>query len=93
MKTLSYQCDDCGGTGVYSGFCEPKGHAVVCLECSGTGQAEFTYTPFTKRKLTRGIKMVSLSRGKSIILGCGSEGYEVSYRDFLKGKLKEDTRA
>lgn len=88
MKTIYYQCDDCTGTGVYSGMCEGKGHAVVCLGCDGSGKAAFQYTPFTKRRRARGINTVSRSRGRSLILGVGSVGERVTYREFLKGALK-----
>jgi hypothetical protein len=87
MKTLSYECDACRGTGLYSGFCEGPGHAVVCLGCNGTGRAEFQYTPFTERKLRRDIKTVSLSKGRFIFAGVGPTGDNITYKEFLEGKL------
>lgn len=89
MKTIKSECADCSGTGVYSGMCEGKGHAVICLGCDGTGNALITYKPFSGRKKTRGIKTVSLSRGRFILTGVGSVGEKVSYKEFLAGKLKE----
>ena len=81
-------CSSCGGTGLYRGFCEKEGYPVVCTSCDGSGCETITYMPFVKRKLLRGIKGVSLSRGRFILTGVGSTGDIVSYADFLKGKLK-----
>jgi hypothetical protein len=87
---VEYECDDCNGTGVYSGMCEGDGHAVVCLGCSGSGKAEFTYKPFTGRKKAKGIRTVSLSNGRFILdAQYNRNNYKVSYADFLKGKLSE----
>lgn len=68
--TVKAECGACGGTGVYRGFAEPEGVAVVCLKCDGTGCVDLQYTPFTKRKLKRNIHTVRLSRG-SFVLSCG----------------------
>jgi len=88
METVKAECSACGGTGVYSGFAEPEGVGVVCLRCGGTGCVEVKYALFTKRKKRRDIKTVKLSRG-STILSCGPGGTEVSYKDFLNGKMPE----
>jgi hypothetical protein len=88
MKTIYYECEDCRGTGLYSGFCEPPKHAVVCLGCDGTGRALFEYEPFTGRKTRKDIKTVSLSKGRFIMTGVGSGSEKVSYQDFLKGSLR-----
>ena len=87
-KRVYYQCDDCSGTGLYSGMCEGSGHAVVCLGCNGTGRGCFEFTPFKKRRGRRDIKTVSLSRGRSILLGCGPKDGTVTYKEFIQGKLK-----
>jgi len=86
MESVKAECGSCGGTGVYSGFAEPKGVGVVCLNCKGTGCREIQYIPFTKRKHRNGIKKVRLSRG-SFILSCGPHGEEISYSKFLSGKI------
>lgn len=88
QKSVKAQCDDCRGTGLYSGMCEAEGTAVVCLGCAGTGCAIIRYTPFKKRKLRRDIKTVSLSKGRFIMAGVGATGQSVTYKEFLKGKLK-----
>jgi len=88
MKTVLAVCKDCGGTGLYTGFCEKKGHSVVCLSCNGSGCETISYAPFVKRKIVSGVKGVSLSGGKFIFSGAGNRGQEVSYSDFLDGKLK-----
>jgi hypothetical protein len=88
QKIMKIVCGDCGGTGLYEGMCEEKGYPVVCCGCMGTGCIDYQYEPFKKRKIKRGIKGVSLSRGRFIITGVGPVGKTVSYKDFLKGKLE-----
>lgn len=87
MKILEYECQDCNGTGLYSGMCEREGEAVICLGCNGTGKAIFEYRPFARRKGRRDIKTVSLSRGLFIVTGVGAkEGSSMSYKDFKSGR-------
>lgn len=81
------QCQSCDGTGIYQGFAEPKGTGVVCLSCKGTGCCEMYYTPFVSRKHRRDIKTVRLSRGSFIGTGIGPVGKEVTYEEFLEGKM------
>lgn len=88
MEEVKAICGSCGGTGLYQGFCETKGHPVVCLTCNGTGCQIIKYTLFTERKRIKGVKSVRLSRGNFIATGVGPVGNEVSYDDFLSGKLK-----
>jgi hypothetical protein len=87
-KTIKAVCSSCRGTGVYSGMCEGNGHAVVCLNCDGTGCEKITYIPFKKRRMKQGIDTVSISKGRFILTGVGSVGEKVSYKEFLAGKLK-----
>lgn len=81
------ECDSCDGTGVYSGFAEPKGVAVVCLGCEGTGCRILRYKPFKHRRRRKGIKTVRLSRGTFILTGVGPTGNSISYEEFWKGKF------
>ena len=85
--TVDIECRDCGGTGLYNGFAEPEGTAVVCLSCGGTGCQKMTYTPFTRRKGRRGIRTVQCSQGSFIGTGVGPTGGSVSYQEFQKGKM------
>ena len=87
-KIVEFECLDCSGTGLYCGFAESEGEAVVCLSCNGTGKRTIEYTPFTGRKEKEGIRWVSLSRGSFIGTGVGSIGKKISYEDFKCGKLK-----
>ena len=87
QKRIACLCGACDGTGVYSGMCERKGEAVVCLHCDGTGNDIICYVPFTGRKRRRGIKTVRRSRGTFIATGVGGTGKEVTYKEFLEGKL------
>ena len=77
------QCGSCRGTGLYSGMCEPRGTAVVCLNCDGTGCATIKYTPFEGRKRRTDIKTVRC---------CGPVGGTVSYEEFIAGKLPEEPK-
>jgi hypothetical protein len=50
---------------------------------------EIRYKPFTGgRKMKRGVKIVSLSRGSFILTGVGAAGKSVTYKEFQQGKLK-----
>jgi hypothetical protein len=51
MKTITIEieCSSCGGTGLYIGFAESEGAAVVCKMCDGTGKTLMSYKPFVKR--------------------------------------------
>lgn len=81
------ECASCDGTGVYKGFAEPKGVGVVCLTCGGSGCDTIKYKPFTERKHKAGIQTVRRSRGSFIGTGVGPTGGEVTYEQFLKGKM------
>lgn len=85
--TIDITCEACHGTGLYSGFAEPEGTAVVCLGCKGQGHHSFTYTPFTKRKGKKGIRMVFNSAGGFIATGIGPKGLGVTYKEFQKGMM------
>lgn len=87
METIKAECSACGGTGLYSGFAEPKGIAVICLTCDGTGCDEFYYKPFTKRKGRRDILTVSRSRGRFIVTGVGPAVGNITYKEFKEGKM------
>ncbi|QQG44568.1 MAG: hypothetical protein HYW86_01470 [Candidatus Roizmanbacteria bacterium] len=82
--TVKIQCKSCSGTGVYRGYQEPKGVAVVCHDCKGTGGVDFSYEPFTGLKRQDGVDIVRISGGA---FGAGPQGTTVSYEDFLEGKL------
>jgi hypothetical protein len=86
-KMVKAECPDCGGTGLYRGFAEPEGVAVVCLKCGGTGCIELRYTPFIKRNGERGIHTVRLSRGSFIGTGVGPAGPSITYEEFKNGKM------
>lgn len=84
--TVDTECYLCTGTGIYSGFAEPKGVGVICLNCKGTGLAKLSYTPFSARKSRKDIEKVYLSKG-SFLLSCGPSGSSISYQDFVDGKI------
>lgn len=82
MASIKQECPSCGGTGLYSGFCEPKGTAVVCLSCEGRGWTNHVYREFTGRKKKTGIKTISRSRGFFIATGVGAVGESMTYAEF-----------
>ena len=84
--TLKVECGACRATGIYSGLAEPIGTGVVCLNCGGTGSKELTFKLFKDRKKRDDIKTVMVSRG-SFLLNCGPVGTEITYEEFLKGKM------
>jgi len=85
--TVDAECDACRGTGLYQGFAEPKGTAVICDGCKGTGRVKLTYTPFTQRQPKKGVKWVTRSRGSFIATGVGPTGKRITYEEFEEGKL------
>lgn len=87
MENIKAECSACGGTGLYSGMCEPEGVAVVCLHCEGTGCEIIRYEPFEKRRGKRGITTVRRSKGIFIATGTGPIGGSISYEDFQNGKM------
>ena len=104
MKKIEIQieCQSCKGTGLYSGFAENKGVAVVCNKCDGTGSYFYTcsYNDFTGRKPKKGIKRVYLS-GMGYEIGLGKINFSngigiidmdkegISYTEFMSGKKPE----
>jgi len=54
------ECDVCRGTGLYCGFAEHDGGAVVCKSCRGDGykNIDLQYSKFTGLKDKEGIKRV-----------------------------------
>jgi len=80
-------CASCGGTGAYHGFAEPEGVVIVCLSCGGSGQMHIKYTPFIGRKLRIDIQVVRLVKGSFTPTRENLNGQEISYHDFMEGKL------
>ena len=83
-QTVKAECSSCRGTGLYSGFCEAEGCAVICLTCDGTGCETISFTPFTIRHRRRDIKIVQKSRGSFIGTGVGGYGGKVDYNEWFK---------
>lgn len=80
-------CKECKGTGLYVGFAEHKGSAVVCYHCKGAGAVEFKAPPeFSGRKRRAGITSVSRP-GSGWNLVPGRDLGAVTYEEFLAGKL------
>jgi hypothetical protein len=90
MPIINIDCQACRGTGLYCGYAEPKGVAVVCAGCGGSGCARFNYEPFTQRKPKFGVKSVRLSAGSFLVTGVGPTGSEITYAEFAAGKLPQE---
>lgn len=84
---VTIDCNACGATGLYSGFAEPRGVAVVCIKCGGTGKQDVVLTPFTRRHNRLGIKTVQRARGSFIGTGVGPTGGSITYDQFKNGKM------
>lgn len=82
MAFIIQECESCNGTGLYQGFAEAKGEAVICLVCRGSGKYKRGYTPFTARKKKRGVKVIRESRGTFVATGVGPIGPSMTYKEF-----------
>jgi hypothetical protein len=54
------ECGSCKATGLYHGFMEPKGVAVICAGCKGSGKITYQIKSFKERKKKEGIDFVIL---------------------------------
>jgi hypothetical protein len=94
MLDIIAECTQCGATGLYRGFAEPKGVAVVCLGCKGSGSFVIKHrpntivqcTPFTKRKERQDVQTVHRSAG-TFFMSCGPSSGSISYEEFKAGRL------
>lgn len=90
LQAIEIECQACNGTGLYVGFAEPLGTAVICYGCDGTGKVTFTYRPFIKRKGKRGVETVARSAGTLIATGVGPVGKTITYAEFKQGLMPID---
>jgi len=79
---IEVECSACKATGLYCGFAEPKGTAVVCRQCGGTGKKTLRGTPFTCRKRRRNVKWVMTDGG--LWFARTGEEKRISVSDFYK---------
>ncbi len=84
--SIKQECEVCRGTGLYSGFMEPKGVAVICRVCDGKGWHIHRYNEFTGRKKKEGIR--SIIRELNNAERKAGESGTMSYEEFLL-KIKE----
>ena len=83
MPSVKVECSACSGTGLYCGFAEPKGTAVICHKCGGSGAEIFTYKEFTGRKRKRNIQRVITDGGLWMTRGKG-ETLTISIKEFYE---------
>jgi len=79
---ITAECEPCGGTGLYSGFMEGPGRAVVCTRCGGSGAQKLSIKPFQGRRTRRGIKEIRF--GSGLIVDNPRRGEWMSYAEFKK---------
>jgi hypothetical protein len=90
MKTIviEEQCSECGGSGVYKGFAEKGGLAVVCIHCNGTGKYTFkhSYKEFVGIQKRNSIKwVIPINPGYSLSENSPDIG-GMSYDEWQSGK-------
>ncbi len=77
MKEIKIECQACQASGLYIGCAEPKGTAVICIQCNGTGCDTIHFKPFITQKGKRGIEKVTRSQ----------TGNYITYQEFRQGKM------
>jgi hypothetical protein len=82
MKTIKQECPSCKGVGLYRGFYDAPGEAVICGGCAGKGWSLYQYQEFTGRKKKRDIKTIRGSRGTFIATGVGGVRPRMTYKEF-----------
>jgi hypothetical protein len=82
MIKLTVECADCGGTGLYCGFMEHKGEAVVFVRCGGKGYQIISAREFTGRKHKNGVEKIR--GGSGTILDDSRNAKWITYDEFRK---------
>lgn len=88
LSAFNAECSACNATGIYQGFWEGPGEAVICALCSGTGCEVITFIPFSYRRRKRGVKTVRPSRGRLIATGVGGTGDAIPYKEWFANTTK-----
>jgi len=94
MKKIEFdeQCPSCKGTGLFIGYAERNGAAVVCHTCKGTGKYHFVheYEEFESRKIhPDAARVFETNPGIGIGTGNGHTLEEfggMPVQDWLEGK-------
>ena len=79
---VQVECVDCDGTGLFQDFRIPKGVAVVCFRCTGSGEIMHSYIPFLGRKPRNDIRVVRKS-----LWWWQPIGDYITYEEFFAGKM------
>ena len=87
MNKINAKCNSCRGTGLYRGYSESAGIAVVCFKCEGSGCRVIEYEPFVQRERRNDVQHVQRSAGMFIATGTGPTGRRISYAEFLSGVM------
>lgn len=80
-------CTECDGTGLYVGFAESEGTAVICKRCKGSGEVKrmFRYEEFTKRRMRSDVKRV-YATNLGFTLNAERDTYGMPYADWHNGQ-------
>lgn len=78
---LTVACDDCGATGLYQGFAQLRGTAVICATCLGTGGRVLRFNPYTGRKPREGIKRIEAAN----TIWFPETSDTITYEEFVSG--------
>lgn len=70
--TVRVECEACDATGLYVGFAERDGAAVVCHKCKGSGCKVLTGRPFTGRREREGVTRV-YQANVGYVIGCSEQ--------------------
>jgi hypothetical protein len=85
---MKIYCEECGGTGLYSGRFEVCGAAVICHNCDGTGAVEYEppeVVEFAGLRLRDDVTHISLpDSGRALVPEIDVNA--ISYEEFLNGK-------
>jgi len=58
MIFITHECENCNGTGIYTGYAEEQNVGVVCKTCKGTGMVESRHKKFMGKKEREDISFV-----------------------------------
>jgi hypothetical protein len=86
MTMYKRNCNACQASGVYRGFAETKGFAIVCAYCEGKGWIWEEIEEFTERKVRTDIQFVGYQPQHGYRRSTENTPH-ISYAEFLAGQF------
>jgi len=88
MISIPIKCPECGGTGLYRGFGEKNGAAVVCSGCKGTGKGmqHHEYEDFDGKVPVKDVKRVYRINVGWTLFGDATDMGGIPYDDWAAGE-------